>query len=80
MFYVNSFTLEEFLLNFLYRFARATDASYRGYDTTAVLASAAEVAALKAFSPSNSLARKLWEPVTKDTQRDPIYKVRSMLL
>lgn len=65
----------EILLTFMYRFATAQAPSYRGYDPTAVFASEADVALLKALSPTNEHARKMFTSVIEDTEQYPIYRV-----
>ncbi|KAI0091438.1 hypothetical protein BDY19DRAFT_626581 [Irpex rosettiformis] len=64
----------EMLLNFVYRVIQMSGAE-QGYDTTAILATAEEVAKLEAFKPMNKLARKHTEEILDNRTYYPIYKV-----
>ena len=63
------------LVNFIARFAAMTD-EQQGYDTTAQLATKAEVDLMRACSGLNATAKRLLEEATADESAYPIFKVR----
>ena len=64
----------EMLLNFVYRIVQMSDAE-RGYDTTAKLATADEIAMLEAFKPKNLYAKERVKTILDARLYYPIYKV-----
>ena len=64
----------EMLLNFVYRIVQMSDAE-RGYDTTAKLATADEIAMLEAFKPKNVYAKERVKTILDAQLYYPIYKV-----
>ena len=64
----------EYLLNFIYRLAKM-QARERGYDTSAVLATAEELRRFQEYKSVNPIAQQWADDVRKNAKFYPIYKV-----